>query len=35
MSVRFLGRRVYVMLAMVLASTRSVTCMPAAAQLSA
>lgn len=35
MSVRFLGRRVYVMLAVVLASTRSVMCMPAAAQLSA
>jgi len=34
-SVRFLGRRVYVALVVVLASARSVTCMPAAAQLSA
>lgn len=34
-SVRFLGRRVYVMLVVVLASARSVTCMPAAAQLAA
>jgi hypothetical protein len=34
-SVRFLGRRLYVMLVVVLASARSVTCMPAAAQLSA
>jgi len=35
MSVRFLGRRVYVMLAVVLASARSVECMPVAKELSA
>lgn len=35
MSVRFLGRRVYVMLVVVLASARSVMCMPAAKDLSA
>lgn len=35
MSVRFLGRRVYVMLSVVLMSTRAVERMPAAAQLSA
>lgn len=34
MSVRFLGRRVYVMLSVVLTSTRAVERMPAAAQLS-
>ena len=33
-SVRFLGRRVYVMLVVVLASARSVECMPAAKELS-